>query len=208
MKDVNTYREIMQVLLGDQNGRRYTESMLDMGLSQALRTLKSFQPWTERVRAVIREYVSGWAILGAAPDPETEILSVWQEGTGSRLDCEDLILDGKRCLRFCGESLLPAVGERLILEVGCPWTIRGLDDARITNVPEDLAQTVAAGAAGYAALIRARSVTEVFGKRPEDTQQLIRQGEALIASFTDALREDSSRKEFHRSPWPARGFRI
>ena len=64
--------------------------------------------------------------------------------------------------------------------------------------------TVCGGAAGYAMQIRARSVTEVFGKRPEDTDHLISQGDELI----DAFLLDLHGRQKVLDPLPRGGFEI
>ena len=56
-----------------------------------------------------------------------------------------------------------------------------------TLIPYDYGTIVTQGAAGYALLIRARAVTEVFGKRPEDREALERQGNELIAHYLNEL---------------------
>ena len=101
-----------------------------------------------------------------------------------------------------------AVGDLLSLELGMPHRIKDLDGSTTTTVPEDLLLTVCTGAAGYALQIRARSVTEVFGKRPEDTDKLLREGRHLETQFIAAIDFAAFAASLHRDPWPGPGFPI
>ena len=87
-------------------------------------------------------------------------------------------------------------------------TIKGLDGSQTTTVPEELFLTVCTGAAGYALQIRARSVTEVFGKRTEDTRRLMEQGSHLETQFLAALDFAAFEASLSRDPWPGPGFPI
>ena len=50
--------------------------------------------------------------------------------------------------------------------------------------------------------IRARSVTEVFGKRPEDREALMTQADDLIKEFINELNLVALNDSFNYSPWP------
>ena len=82
-----------------------------------------------------------------------------------------------------------------------PHCIRGLDGKTITTVPDRHMRTVCKGAAAAAMKVRARSVTEVFGKRPEDRAALTEQAEALNAEFLKELALLARMKSLQRNPW-------
>ena len=54
MKTVENYRADMLTILGDAGGRRYTPTMLDMGLREALRVYRSFCPRKETVTQTVK----------------------------------------------------------------------------------------------------------------------------------------------------------
>ena len=60
---------------------------------------------------------------------------------------------------------------------------------------------VSSGAAGYAMRMRARSVTEVFGKRPEDREALSSQANRLITDYIKELKWAARQKALRRYPW-------
>ncbi len=86
------------------------------------------------------------------------------------------------------------------------WTVRDLDDAPETAVEDGDSMTLTKGAAAFAMEIRARSVTEVFGKRPEDTERLIEQADGLKKQFETELAGLSFRKSLAEDPWPEKGW--
>ena len=100
-----------------------------------------------------------------------------------------------------GYPSIPEAGTKLQLTLGCPHTIKGLDDAQQTTAADAHALTIAAGASGYAMQIRARSVTEVFGKRPEDREALMQQADQMIAAFLKQMKEITLTESYRQHPW-------
>lgn len=86
------------------------------------------------------------------------------------------------------------------------YTIRNLDNAGDTTVDDEDSIMLSKGAAGFAMEIRARSVTEVFGKRPEDTERLIEQAGILKAQFETEFAAASLQKSLNADPWPVKGW--
>ena len=75
MKTVENYRADMLTILGDAGGRRYTPTMLDMGLREALRVYRSFCPRKETVTQTVKA-VDGNSLLLPALPPDVEIQTV------------------------------------------------------------------------------------------------------------------------------------
>lgn len=187
MKTISEYRAETLILLGDTAGRRYSEAQLDTAIRQALLTLKKYVPRKETVKVKAASSENREVVLNWCPGPDAEILTIRNEG-GEILTASDYRTGQRTYLEFYNSRSIPAAGDPLTLELGVPHCIRGLDDSQTTTIPEDLFLTVCTGAAGYALHIRARSVTEVFGKRPEDTERLISEGNKLIRDYTAELR--------------------
>ena len=203
MKTVSDYRADMLMILGDADGRRYSESMLDMGLSEALQSYQQYCPrrmtFKQRVTGIDGETVilqplpDGCSVLTARTDAGYWLtFAEYRTDTGLELHCY-------------GASSLPAVGDVLTMEVSCPHMIKGLSGAAMTTVPDAHALMVCNGAAGYAMRIRARSVTEVFGKRPEDREAISTQANELIADFNRNL---YAAQPSSLDPLPRGGFPI
>ncbi len=207
MKTISDYRSETLVLLGDTAGRRYSETILDTAVRQALDLLRKYLPdkETEAVTAAAREGQE--IVLNWCPASTAEILTIRNAG-GTVLTAADYRTGARTYLQFYNTPSVPEVGDTLTIELGLPHRIKGLDGSETTTVPEDLMLTVCTGAAGYALQIRARSVTEVFGKRPEDTERLLSESRYLETQFIAALDFAAFAASVHRDSWPGPGFPI
>lgn len=207
MKTISEYRTETLILLGDPSGKRYSEAILDTGIRQALGTLRKYLPRKETVSAEAAAVNGRDVILDRCPPSDAEILTIRNEN-GDILRASDHRTETQTCLRFYDPRMIPEPEDTLMLELGFSHTIKGLDERPETTVPEDLFITLCMGAAGYALQIRARSVAEVFGKRPEDTDNLIREGRHLETQFIAALDFAAFEASVHYDPWPGPGFPI
>lgn len=203
MKTVENYRADMLTILGDAGGRRYSPSMLDMGLREALRVYRSFCPKKETIKQSVKA-IDGSSVLLPPLPPGVEIQTARIDG-GEWLEFATYQTDRWLYMNLYGFPSMPAAGTQLQLTLSCPHTIKGLDDAQQTTVPDVHAVTVAEGAAGYAMRIRARSITEVFGKRPEDRAALMDQADRLITGYFSGL---ATLQPASYDPAPRGGFPI
>ena len=203
MRTAADYRRGVLTVLGDPGGRRYLEDQVNMALEMALGDLSKYRPNKDAAKIKIAAMRGREAVLKWQPEPGYDILTIRNEDGSKWYDASDYQTGAWTYLEFYGEKV-PAEGDTLLLELSLSHTIQGLNGER-TSVPDDLYTTVCSGAAGYAMRIRARSVTEVFGKRPEDTERLIEQAETLITEYLMQLRAGSM-KNIH-DPLPRGGWR-
>ena len=203
-KTVENYRTDIRTILGDETGRRYSDSMIDMGLREALSAYRTFCPRKETVKQRVSAVEGVSVVLPGFLDPGIEVLTARNE-SGYWLEFGEYRTEEKVYLNCYGMENLPVAGELLTLELSCPHFIKGLDKADRTTVPDLHALTVCIGAAGYSMRIRARSVTEVFGKRPEDREALMSQANRLL---TDYMNEMSRMQPAVYDPLPRGGFPV
>ena len=202
MKTITEYRAEMLLTLGDTAGRRYSEAQLDSALRQALDRLNRARPARVTYKVKVDAMETREAVLNWCPGPDADILTV-RNSAGAWLTAGSYRTGGKTYLTIYNGDL-PAAGDQLTLEVSEPHSVSGLDGAGVTTVPDMLFGTVCGGAAGYAMRIRARSVTEVFGKRPEDTSNLILEADVLVNEYLDSI----SRAGHVQDPLPRGGFEV
>lgn len=203
MRTIEDYRAGCLVLLGDASGRRYTNDMLDMGFREALGAYRAFCPRKETVSQTVSA-VQGISVLLPPLPPGVEILTARVE-SGYWLPFGVYQTDQHLYLNCYDTEYMPAAGEKLKVELSVPHRIAGLDDAAQTTIPENHAYVVIKGAAAAAMRIRARSVTEVFGKRPEDRAALMDQADRMETEFRAEL---SRLQSGSRDPLPRGGFPI
>ena len=207
MKTLSDYHCLLYLLLGDAGGRRYTTDTLNMALRQALETVRKYCPNKKTVKAAIAKSNGPQSVLNWFPAPDEEILNV-RTDTGKPLTAAIYRTGGKTILIFYGPGPRPAAGDKLQVELSLCHTIRDLDGAAQTTVPDSLANTVCTGAAANALRMRARSVTEVFGKRPEDVERLMQQADLMDRFFINQLKELLWKEKTKHDPWPRHGFPI
>lgn len=208
MESIESYRSSVRTLCGDLNGRRYSDEMVNMGIRQALKILSGMLPVTDLIPVQVLKRSGNTVEIDFSPEPGSEIRSVRRADSGKRLNAAQSGRGMHTGLRFFDTAELPGPGDSLLLEIPSQYTIRGLDSASGTAVPERLKLTVCKGAAGFAMEIRARSVTEVFGKRPEDSAALLRQSENLLSEFRQTLMDAAMAESCLQDPWPEQGFPI
>ena len=201
MKTIENYRADCLVLLGDTAGRRYLPEQLDMAFREALGTYRDFCPRMESVNARVIRVENGAAVLNWPFWDEADLRLVRKKTESLPREVSYCVREGK--LILWGDSISRcSAGDVLELTAGLPHSIKGLDERETTTVPDRHGLTLCKGAAAAALRIRARSVTEVFGKRPEDGENLLRQAETLSLEFLAELRQAAYRESLRRDPWP------
>jgi hypothetical protein len=204
MQTIAEDRNNCLTILGDAGGRRYSDSILDMGIREAL---QAYQLYCAR-RMTFKQRVTGidgeTVILQPLPDGCSVLTARTESGVWLYF-AEYRTEKGLELNCYGSFGSLPVAGDVLTLEVACPHMIKGLDGANMTTVPDNHALMLCTGAAGYAMRIRARSVTEVFGKRPEDREALSSQANRLIGDYTRELQQNQNAA---RDPLPRGEFPI
>lgn len=196
MRDVADYRRDMLSILGDAGGRRYSEVMLDMGLREALAEYAGFFPRRVCVTGTVDHTEGDMAVVPWLFGDDAAVDSVRVDG--EYRDHAEFAEGGKLYVKL---DPLPGAGSVLTFGVTQRHSVRGLDGAAGTSVPDGHALMVSTGAAGYAMRMRARSVTEVFGKRPEDREALSSQANRLITDYIKELKWAARQKALRRYPW-------
>ncbi len=201
MKTIDDYRAQCRILLGDEAGRRYSDAMVDMGFRQALSKYGSYMPGVEEIQGRVLAYENTYAVVPRAYPDHMMVRGVRRNSTKKEMQFSLETQPGKLLFDF-HEPVRPAVGELLQIELSVPHSIKGLDESIRTTLPDSHLTMLCKGAAGYAMQIRARSVTEVFGKRPEDREALMTQADDLIKEFINELNLVALNDSFNYSPWP------
>lgn len=194
MMKLSDYQGQMRILLGDENGRRFGENVLNMGLQEALLEYERVFPRKTFLTALVQRVEGKTLILSFVPEADQALYSLRRIGDGKALDFVEYRMENCSSLSLREEINPFQEGDSALLEVGIPHVIKGLYEASASSVPDGHALMVSSGAAGYALLVRARAVTEVFGKRPEDGQNMSAQGQRLIEQYHEDLSAAGARR--------------
>ena len=204
MKNVEDYRNMILTIVGDAAGRRYSEDMLKLGLLEALDEYRDYCPRVVPQQLPVLSVTNGRVISfpDYGPD-ETDIIYIKNPGGEYYVNYTIFYNYSKEkievTLRY--NDMIPQPGQTLDVGISVPHYIRGLDGKTITTVPDRHMRTVCKGAAAAAMKVRARSVTEVFGKRPEDREALTTQADAMHAEFLKELKQLAKQESLLRDPW-------
>lgn len=207
-----TLRSTALQLLGDENGNRFSDGMLRVGLQFALEVYGLYFPRTTDLEveadvvnadsALVSLTLTGGMILNSVALRQ-RASGVWQE-----IAC----IAQRQGERFCFRSqaflgLMAPLPLRIRLQL--PHQLEGLDGSVMTSLPAHHLQILCEGTAGFALQTRAAAIAEVNGRRPQDFPRLERQAKALLKSFQTRLRNDAEAAPVRTSqPFPGSGFRI
>lgn len=199
-------------LLGDENGKRFSDGMLRVGLQFALEVYGLYFPRTTELEveaesvnadsALVSLTLTGGMILNSVALQQGSS-GVWQE-----IACTAQQQGERFCFRsqaFIG--LMAPLPLRVKLQ--SPHQLDGLDGSAASSLPAHHLQILCEGTAGFALQARAAAIAEVNGRRPQDFPRLERQAKALLKSFQTRLRNDAEASlACAPQPFPGSGFRI
>ncbi len=199
-------------LLGDENGKRFSDGMLRVGLQFALEVYGLYFPRTTDLEVEANVVNADSALVNLSLTGGMILNSVaLQRGTAGGWQ-EIACIAQQQGERYCFRSqtfigLMAPLPLRVRLQL--PHQLEGLDGAAATSLPAHHLQTLCEGTAGFALQARAAAIAEVNGKRPQDFPRLERQAKALLNSFQTRLRNDAEASLARASlPFPVSGFRI
>ena len=202
MKTAEDYRNMILTIVGDAAGRRYSESMLNLGLLEALDEYRDYCPRVVPQQLQVLSVTNGHVISFPDYGPDETDIAYIKDPGGEYYENFTVFYAADRIevtLRM--QDVIPKAGQALDVGISVPHCIRGLDGKTITTVPDRHMRTVCKGAAAAAMKIRARSVTEVFGKRPEDREAITAQADAMHAEFMKELEGLAKHESLLRDPW-------
>lgn len=212
MESFDDIKSQIQAILGDENGARFNEEMLKTGLRSALADYDQYCPCIcEIISSVEAVYDQGFTV-SPQPAANQQLFGIlWIDSHTHQIIEPSFIAylsDSGLMIRPDRKSLF-SVGDPIRLRVREAHSIQGLDGSEITSVPVMDRLLLCEGAAGYSLQIRASTITEVFGKRPEDAGRLLQLSHELLIRFYAAL-ADLSRTGggWAGTVFPPKGFEI
>ena len=206
--------EILRIC-GDPNGRRYDESLIVTAIQDALTDMNAFCPHRNFIVTTILSVSGKSVIIPYLPTYGSQrIRAIAPESPSNAKDAASHSVQTALALRNQYALILSDArhkfhgGDRIVLTVLDHYTVAGFKNGIETNIPESLEFPFCNGAAGYAMQTRAASITEVFGKRVEDHQNLMSHGRRLIEEFRKRLGEADRAFQPPECPFSTEGFRL
>jgi len=189
--DLSTYKSRMLDELGDPTGSRFTPAILEQSLRQALNEYSVAVPLFLSTTHVVT--VAGRDQVVSAVTSFQNILSLVYPYVSTvdlelQLSTAFYATDNGTCLAlYIGGESTPAVGEVIYFVYTTGHTIDDLDSAASTTVNPTHEITIVDGASALAALYRANSIVESYGKREADYDNLRAYGQKQHTKYLDEL---------------------
>lgn len=190
MTDLEAFIRWQRLLLGEDDGSRFSDDLLSEALRQALHDYAAALP---QVRCVEQAAAAGGVqVIGGT----TDWLFPLEIAFSNLYSAEDwLIYQGAYTHRLEGGGVclelqdqpLPLGGETLRLTYAAAHSLEGLDGALQTTPPAVHWAVLAQGASGQAALLRCAGLSEAQGGGPAGMDRLRQWGERTLAEFHTRL---------------------
>ncbi|MCD6476326.1 MAG: hypothetical protein J7K85_08735 [Anaerolineaceae bacterium] len=189
--DRSEFHERILLFLHDSDSTRYDEDLLDSALRQSLNHFSLAVPMINRTELMVA--ADGYEYSLNTLTSLTQVLAIWYPWCDGDLPVKPLRewylywQNGTPVLRL--QEKMFEEGTSMKLFYAACHTISGLDGAESTTLPEVSEETLALGAAGKAALIRASHLVESHGSPASDRDQLFQLGQLWWEGFKARLSE-------------------
>jgi len=179
------YHLAVQTLLGDLDGVRYSEALLDDALGQALHALSLASPLAIEATFPVPE--SGQELSLADLAPVNAVIEVWYPFSEDDFWLEPL--GGWHFLRLSGSPVIRwkngtfRQAEMVRVLAVCDHQVAGLNGAEASTPPPHTEETLKLGMAAYSVLARSAQLLERHGALTSDQKGLLDLGEKWLARF-------------------------
>jgi hypothetical protein len=211
MSALAAYRSRIHLILGDTAADRYSNNLVDEAIRQALDQYS--RAWPQILNASHNVVTAGRDQSLSAITGLQTILQVIYPYSVSTILTPDyftgyyLTFGPTPTIHISGDSV-PAVGQIIRITYTKAHTIKDLDTGTSTTVLDSHEGILCTGAAGFAALMRSSEVSESYGSRASDLNQLMDIGKTFLEVFDNYLRKLQSEHQAHRNVIPDAGWQL
>ncbi len=210
MSSLAGYRNRIHLILGDTAATRYSNNLVDEGLRQALDHYS--KAWPQVLSTSITVATTGRDQSLSTVTGLQTILQVIYPFDGANPTPEYLTayyftFGPTPTIHISGDAV-PAVGEKIFLTYTKSHGIKDLDSANTTTVLDSHEGILCQGAAGFSAIMRASEISEAYGSRASDQDQLVAIGKAFLEVFFKAVGELKVGAQVHRTVIPPEGWSL
>lgn len=201
LTEINTR---VRALLDDSQALRFSDSLLEAALGQALEELEQRAPCISTITHTVTTAGRDQSLPGLTGCRYMICVTVpLADGSSRRLEPETsftyLLADGVPTLHFLG-SRVPAIGDQLLLQFAAGYDIAGYKGALSTTLPVEMESALINGTAGRACFLHAGSLIESYGGRNSDSSRWMESGRELLNAFERALNTLKTLQEFGFPP--------
>ena len=190
LEDVKTR---VRQILDDAEGTRFSDSLLENAVRQALTRLDEALPLIG-ILDITRTDSGRDQVLTGLTDP-LYLINVIKIESEIRYGFTCTLAGDNVALHFSG-PVIPRAGESLRVSYASRNTLDGLDEAEVTTVPDSALTALHYACASAACLLRAASVSEAYGARPGESARLVEQSKVWMETAERDLQNMKNQQEF------------
>jgi hypothetical protein len=186
---LTTLRDQVEQVLNDTTNAVFTTGEIDAAIRRALADLTAYAP--ARAIATLTLAASGREINLASLATLITVERVWWEYTSASPEYPPRWRDFEQWagpLLWINDGAEPATGDVLRIFYTAAHTLTGLDAAAVTTLPDDQAQLVVTGAAGYAAQSRSLEVSGTLNVDGWVAQRIADYADLTLRAFYAGLK--------------------
>lgn len=179
MQTIESIKTRIRQILDDAAGDRFSDTLLENAIRQALARLDEKLPLLRSVDHLITTAGRDFT-LPAMDHPlylmEVVIVPATTGGCFQEVKTGySYTLQGSTGSLHFNDTCFPGAGETLRVTYAAQNTLTGLDGATETSVPDAASTALETGSAGFACLLRAASLAEAYGARAGESARLVEQ---------------------------------
>ncbi|PKN96279.1 MAG: hypothetical protein CVU43_21525 [Chloroflexi bacterium HGW-Chloroflexi-5] len=179
MQTIESIKIRVRQMLNDEEGARYSDLMLENAIRQAMGRLDDHLPLMRKLEHVITSEGREVTLTGLLKPLFLIQVDVLPSGSNGPIrevkNGYDYSLQGSTCLLDFKASYRPHEGETLRVTYAAQQLLSGLDGAVESTLPESALAAVESSAVSFAYMLRAASLSGVYGTKTGESAQLAEQ---------------------------------
>ena len=204
MTNLTAINTRVRALLDDSQALRFSDSLLEAALGQALEELEQRAPCVSMVTHTVTTAGRDQSLPGLSGCRYIIGVTVpLADGSSRQLEPETsftyLLANGVPTLHFLG-SRVPEIGDQLLIQYAAGYDIAGYRGALTTTLPVEMESPLINGTAGRACFLRAGSLIESYGGRGSESSRWMETGRELLNAFERALNTLKTLQDFGFPP--------
>ncbi|MDP2844050.1 MAG: hypothetical protein Q8O06_10495, partial [Acetobacterium sp.] len=163
----------------DEEGARYSDLMLENAICQAMGRLNDHLPLMRKTEHVVTSQGREVTLTGLMKPLFIIQVSVLPSGSNGPTRMlksgYSFTLQGESGVLHFNDTYIPIAGETLQVTYAAQHLLSGLDGAAVSTLPESAAAAVESSAVSFAYMLRAASLSGVYGTKAGESAQLAEQ---------------------------------
>jgi hypothetical protein len=200
MINLESIKNRVRQILDDADANRFSDELLENAIRLTMQRIDEKIPLVRSVDFTVTTSGRDQTISGMQhPLYVIQVVQLQVPSTGGEKKIRSryaYTLEAETATFHFSGTWFPRCGITLRVEYGAQNTLSGMDGAESSSLPEAAATALETGAAGYACLLRAVSVSEAYGARPGESARLVEQSQIWADTSSQLISKLRNLQEF------------